>query len=384
MGVVKKLVVIGGGFGGLRVVYDLSDYVYRFEITVVDKSEYSLEKPALFEVALEGKDKQDVNIFIPPLLREHICGYSNEEVESIDKQNHKVLLKNGDSLKYDYLVISSGMQNSFNIKGFNEYGYSICNTTEAKELHNALKNFKGKSATIYLPKNSVFEGIAIELSFRLKERLKEAQITLILEDELLKEFSKENQDKVKALLDEHSIKVLENKELVEIDANSVTFADNSKLDSNLNISFPTLKVPEFISKSGLETNEKGVITDDKMKVNGSENIFAIGDVNAKANPKLGFITISQADVVSSYLTNIEDVEDPMEPIEFSGEILYAAAIDKLEGLLLYKNGEKEKVWVSPLAKFMKMGFTKEYYYTNGKLPPQGAIKRLEKILESIK
>jgi len=30
-----------------------------------------------------------------------------------------------------------------------------------------------------------------------------------------------------------------------------------------------------------------------------------------------------------------------------------------------------------------MGFTKEYYYTNGKLPPQNFIKRLEKILKSI-
>ncbi len=388
MSKIKKLVIIGGGFAGLRALYNLSEYNYHFEITLIDKSEYSLEKPALLEVAIEGKDKQDVNIFLPPLLREHNCAYVNEEVDSIDTQKQRVYLKNGESVYYDYLLIASGMQNKIAIKGFSEFGYSLCTANEAKELYNAIKNFKSKAVTIYLPDNSIFEGVALELALALREKLKSADITLVTQkDELFDNLGPKTKKKSKKLLKKKDIKLLEQKEIVEITQESIKCADGSELLSDITISFPTLELAEFIKNSNFDSQKSGIITDEKMRVSGFENIFAIGDINSKSQPKLGFLAIHEADVASSYITNVENVEEPMDLVEFNPEILYVANIDKLEGLLLYTNvkfgGSIDKAWISPLAKFMKMAFSKEYYYTNGKLPPQNFIKRLEKILKSI-
>jgi len=388
MAEIKKVAIIGGGFAGLRALYNLSEYTYHFEITLIDKSEYSLEKPALFDVALDGKDKQDVNIFLPPLLREHNCAYVNEEVEIIDAKKQRVRLKNGESVYYDYLIISSGMKNSVAIKGFSEFGYSLCSADEAKKLYNALKNFKGKNITIYLPKNSVFEGIILELALRLREKLKSADITILTQkEELFDNLGPKTKKKSKKLLKKRDIKVVEQIELVEINQESIKCKDGSELTSDITICFPSLEVAEFVKDSEIAYDEVGIKTDKKMRVKECENIFAIGDINSKAQPKLGFLAIHQADVASSYLTNLEKLEDAMEEIAFNPEIFYVADIDKLEGLLLYTNtkfgGDIDKAWVSPLAKFMKMAFSKEYYFTNGKLPPQGFIKRLEKILQSI-
>ncbi len=388
MSKIKKVVIIGGGFGGLRALYNLSDYNYHFEITLIDKSEYSLEKPALLEVAIEGKDKQDVNIFLPPLLREHNCAYINEEVDVIDTQKQRVYLKNGESVYYDYLFIASGMQNKIAIKGFSEFGYSLCNANEAKKLYNAIKNFKGKDITIYLPKNSVFEGIVLELALALREKLKSAAISIITQkEELFDNLGAKTKKKSLKLLKKKDIKLLEQKELLEISQEAIKCKDGTNRNSDVTICFPTLELPEFIKESHISSNKDGIITDDTMLVEGFKNIFALGDINSKSQPKLGFLAIHEADVASSYLSNIEDIEEPMKLVSFNPEILYVANINTLEGLLLYSNakfgGNIDKAWVSPLAKFMKMAFSKEYYYTNGKLPPQNFIKRLEKILKSI-
>ena len=59
----KKVVIIGAGFGGLRTIYNLEKHKDRFDFTVINKTDYSLERPALPEVAIE--DVQVVHQRIP-------------------------------------------------------------------------------------------------------------------------------------------------------------------------------------------------------------------------------------------------------------------------------------------------------------------------------
>ena len=63
----ERIVIIGGGFAGLRVLYRLRKVLgSTVDIALIDRSEFSIEKPSLPEVAFAGKEPSKVRI---PLKR---------------------------------------------------------------------------------------------------------------------------------------------------------------------------------------------------------------------------------------------------------------------------------------------------------------------------
>ncbi len=80
----KRVVIVGAGFAGLRALYRLSEYSYHFEIIVVDKNDYSLERPALPEVAMEDKHIDSVYIDIAPQCRKHNAAFVQGEAILMD------------------------------------------------------------------------------------------------------------------------------------------------------------------------------------------------------------------------------------------------------------------------------------------------------------
>jgi NADH dehydrogenase FAD-containing subunit len=85
----KKLVIIGGGFGGLRTFYNLSGNK-NFEITMIEKRTTSSMKPALPEVAFEGKDVNETRFELKSLIEGKGAKFINEAVKNIDAENNKL------------------------------------------------------------------------------------------------------------------------------------------------------------------------------------------------------------------------------------------------------------------------------------------------------
>lgn len=107
-----KVVIIGGGFGGLNV----TSYLKRakLEITLVDTKNHHLFQPLLYQVATAALSAAD----IATPLREIFSHYENTNVmmgtvTKIDKENQKISFANGDELSYDYLVIAVGARHSY-------------------------------------------------------------------------------------------------------------------------------------------------------------------------------------------------------------------------------------------------------------------------------
>lgn len=73
----KKIVIIGGGFAGLRILYKLNKSLHgKISIDLIDKNDYSLEKPSLPEVAFAGKEVEKVRIPISSLTPSFLCNRS--------------------------------------------------------------------------------------------------------------------------------------------------------------------------------------------------------------------------------------------------------------------------------------------------------------------
>lgn len=112
-----KVLVIGGGFGGLNVVKGLKNA--PVDITLVDRRNHHVFQPLLYQVATA--ELEPANIAAP--IRSILAKQANvavglAEVRGVDLARKVVLLPRGE-MAYDYLVIASGVQQSY--FGHDEY-----------------------------------------------------------------------------------------------------------------------------------------------------------------------------------------------------------------------------------------------------------------------
>ena len=106
-----RLVIIGGGFGGMNLAQKLKNAPYQ--VVLVDKRNYHTFQPLLYQVSTSGLEPD--SIAYP--LRKIIANQDNmhfrmAEVEHIDTRLQKLRTDIGD-LTYDYLVLATGTKTNF-------------------------------------------------------------------------------------------------------------------------------------------------------------------------------------------------------------------------------------------------------------------------------
>jgi NADH dehydrogenase len=113
-GVTKRprVVIVGAGFGGIRAAMGLAKL--PVDVTVVDKKNYHLFQPLLYQVALAVLSPGDIAQPIRSVLRKHDnTEVLMDEVVGLDLQDRRVSLKSGVQLVYDYLLLASGSTHSY-------------------------------------------------------------------------------------------------------------------------------------------------------------------------------------------------------------------------------------------------------------------------------
>jgi NADH dehydrogenase len=108
----RKVVVIGGGFGGLTLAQELGKA--PVELTLVDRQNHHLFQPLLYQVAMAGLSPSEIAMPIRSVLRhQRNTLVLLDEVVNIDLATRKVLLRNGEPLTYDYLVVATGARTHY-------------------------------------------------------------------------------------------------------------------------------------------------------------------------------------------------------------------------------------------------------------------------------
>ena len=107
-----KVVIVGAGFGGLAAAQALGGT--DVAVTVVDRLNYHLFQPLLYQVALAGLSATDVAYPIRRILRHHTnVEVLLDEVRQIDLPKRRVRLAAGIELAYDYLIVAAGAETSY-------------------------------------------------------------------------------------------------------------------------------------------------------------------------------------------------------------------------------------------------------------------------------
>lgn len=107
-----RVVVIGGGFGGIEVARALGRA--NMPVTLIDRQNYHLFQPLLYQVATAALSPADIAEPIRKILRRYrsaqvILG----EVEHIDRDARAVVLREGRRVPYDVLVLATGATHSY-------------------------------------------------------------------------------------------------------------------------------------------------------------------------------------------------------------------------------------------------------------------------------
>ncbi|MDD5559231.1 NAD(P)/FAD-dependent oxidoreductase [Candidatus Methylomirabilis sp.] len=105
------VVIVGAGFGGLYAARSLKDADVR--ITVIDRRNYHLFQPLLYQVATAGLSPADIAYPIRSVLnRQKNTRVFLAEATSIDVNARKVILQDGET-GYDYLILAAGACHSY-------------------------------------------------------------------------------------------------------------------------------------------------------------------------------------------------------------------------------------------------------------------------------
>jgi NADH:quinone reductase (non-electrogenic) len=127
------VVIVGGGFGGLYAARALGRAPVR--ITLIDRHNYHLFRPMLYQVATGLLSADEVAAPIRSILRKQKnTEVRLAEVTGVDKENRRVLMGD-DSLSYDYLILATGIHyNYFGHEEWKPFAPSLTSIADADRI----------------------------------------------------------------------------------------------------------------------------------------------------------------------------------------------------------------------------------------------------------
>src|SRR5436309_13331566 len=139
----RHVVIVGAGFGGLGVAEQLGHV--PVEVTLIDRHNYHTFQPLLYQVATSLLNAEDVGAPVRSLFRhQDNVTFRMATVTGVDMPGHKIQLKDGQQISYDYLVLAGGATvNYFNTPGAAQPAFPIYTLMNAVKLRNRiLKRFE--------------------------------------------------------------------------------------------------------------------------------------------------------------------------------------------------------------------------------------------------
>jgi len=311
-----RIVVIGGGAGGLELVSRLSKSLGRkglANITLVDRSLSHMWKPSLHEFAAGTKGNDNEISFLEHANRN---GYQFRlgRLLGIDMTNNLVRLGSvvdandqqlapDRDLPFDYLVFAIGSRsNDFGCEGVSDQCWVLDTPDQARRLQSELLNLCLRFETGVFGDDKSDLSVCIvgggatgvELAAELREateqlglhgidKLRKPQsfnITLIEAGErLLAALPANIAEKVEARLEELEINVRTSARVKRVQSHAVVLEDDTEIKSEMTIWAAGIKAPEILSLiPELELGSLGrVETRSSLQVKGHYHVFAMGD-----------------------------------------------------------------------------------------------------------
>jgi NADH dehydrogenase len=347
---VKKVVIVGGGFAGINLIKNLCKDS-RFQVILVDKNNYTFFPPLLYQVATAFIEPSNISYPFRRLfqkksnLRFHMGTFLkvNPDKNTIDTDTGEV--------EYDYLVLSMGTEsNYFGMERVKAHSLPMKSIDDALNLRNHLllnmeeavhtSDLKEKEKHLNIvicgggPTGVELAGMLAELgrNIALKEypEIKDLRSHLYLIDagsHLLGPMSEKSQQEATRVLKKLGVHVINNIAVKDYQDDIVYLSDGRTIPTNVLIwasgvigrEVPGLP-PSVIGRG------RRVMVDEFNKVQGSQNIFALGDICLQTtdknypggHPQLAQVAIQQGTLLAKNLIRGANNQS-MIPFEYNNK-----------------------------------------------------------------
>ena len=295
-----RIVIVGAGFGGVKLAKLFAKE--NVNVTLVDRHTFHLSQPLLYQVSTAVLSTDEIAYPVRTFFRENKnVEFFMAKAQGVDK-DRKVLLTNHGEIAYDYLILAAGATtNFFGMENVEKYSYGMKTLQEAVHIRNhVLHMFErankcedseeerrrmlsfvvvGGGPTGVEEAGALTELIAVQKKEYHNLDFDEVSVKLIeaTPDVLLMMAPNLRQHTAK-VLERKGVDVLLNTQVMDYDGESLKLKDGTEIPTKTVIWAAGVKAVPFIANCGSEVDRGGrIIVNEKLQVEGSENVFAIGD-----------------------------------------------------------------------------------------------------------
>jgi len=324
-GTPHRIVIVGGGAGGLELATRLGDTLGRrgqAEVTLIEKTRTHVWKPKLHEIASGSMDMSAHEVNYLAQSHWHHFRFRVGEMVGLDRERREVLVAphvddEGQQVTpqrvfgYDTLVMAVGSQsNDFGTPGVREHAMRLECAADALRFHSRMVNacIRAHAQATPLRPEQLHVAIigagatGVELAAELHRTTrqvvafgldrvdadKDIKVTLIeAAPRVLPALPQRLSQTTEDLLRKLGVEVHTDAKVAEVHAGGVRLADGRVLPAELVVWAAGVKAPDFLKDiAGLETNRiNQLVVRPTLLCTRDENIFAMGDCAACAWPQ---------------------------------------------------------------------------------------------------
>ena len=318
----KKLVILGAGTAGTIMLNKLTPVLDRdeWQITIVDQHETHYYQPGFLFIPFGIYGPQDV---IKPKRDFFPSGADVvfSEIDKIEAENNRILLKDGKVLAYDYLIIATGSKIApAEIEGLEGSGwqkniFDFYTIEGASALARFFKYWDGGKLVLNIAEMPIKCPVApLEFVFLadwwFTEQGIRDKVDIHFVTPLPGAFTKPKASKVFGdFLGKKNIHLTSEFNIARVDSenNKIISWEEQEIDYDVLITIPTNMGDAVIERSGLGDELNFIPTDKQtLQSKAHENIFVIGDATDLPSSKAGSVAHFEADILfENFLSIIE-------------------------------------------------------------------------------
>ncbi|GGI03197.1 NAD(P)/FAD-dependent oxidoreductase [Egicoccus halophilus] len=391
------VVVVGGGFGGLRTARALSTRRARragLRVTLVDRHNHHTFQPLLYQVATAGLQPQDIGISLRATLRRRGVAVRVGEVVAVDAAVGRLRFADGGTLDYDRLVLAAGaIAEDFGVPGVAAHAYGLKSLADATTLRNAvLSRFEAASAAPGGTEDGVLTFVVagggptgVELAGALAElvdlvvrrdhpELDLARVRILLlepRDRLLGAFTERSSAHALEQLQRRGVEVRLGIGVARAAADEVVLTDGEVVPTRTLVWAAGVAASPLAASLGVPLAAgRRLPVDEHLRVRGVRGVFAIGDLAAFPAadggllPQVAPVAMQQGSVVAATL--VAEVTGQTAPPPFAyrdkgsmATVGRAAAVAELPGGLRLRGLAAWVAWLG-LHLLMLVGFKNRF------------------------
>jgi len=354
----KNLVLLGGGYGNMRVLLRLlpNNLPDDVQITLIDRTPFHSLKTEFYALAAGTVSDHEVRVAYPEHERlKMVFG----EVEEINREEKVVILADETRIPYDDVVIGLGCEDKYHgVPGADEFTHSIQTIRRSRDTFNLLCGLPSGSVV-----GIVGAGLSgIELASELRESRPDLAIKLFdRSPRILRDFPERLSNFVKKWFDTHNVEVVSNSNITKVEP-KVLYNHEETIFVDAVVWTAGIQPVEPVRKLDVETDSIGrVVLTQYHYLPEDEHVYVVGDCAALPYAPSAQVAEEQAEQIVQVLQakwSGQELPEKMPKIKLKG---FLGSLGKKQGFAYLA----DRTVTGRIARLMKSGVLWMYKWHNG-------------------